>query len=136
MDMGMDRDMDGTESMDATDRMLDNARTWTADMDGDRSGAGSKRRLADTPRAPKVLRGKGYLRRGRPRTQPVGKDELDGLMTLYRDQRAIVGPMMDLCRGDGDKLALLRALRDFVADPNDRSACAGWLAMVQRFRPA
>lgn len=93
-DTGMDRDRDvgGTESMNATDRMLDRARTWTAHRDGATPPAASKRRLPDGPRAPRVLRGKGYLRPGKPRTQPADADETGALMALYRDHRAVVGP--------------------------------------------
>jgi len=100
-----------------------------------RGGLPSKRGVPDQPKAPKVIRGKGYGRRGRPRTQPAGDRELAGLMELYRQNQAAVGPMLDRCATEGDKLALLRALRDYLADPNEARAQERWLSMVRVLRP-
>lgn len=99
-----------------------------------RDGRPSKRAVPDLPKAPKVIRGKGYGRRGRPRTQHAGDGELAGLMALYRQNHTTVGPMMDRCADDGDKLALLRALRDYLADPNEPRAQERWLSMVRVLR--
>jgi hypothetical protein len=82
-----------------------------------------------------VIRGKGYGRRGRPRTQLADDGELAGLMELYRQNHATVWPMMDRCATDGDKLALLCALRDYLADPNASRAQTRWLSMVRVLRP-
>lgn len=104
-------------------------------VDPARDGLPSKRGVPDQPKAPKMIRGKGYGRRGRPRTQPAGDGELAGLMELYRQSQATVGPMMEHCANDGDKLALLRALRDYLADPNEPRALARWLSMARDLRP-
>jgi hypothetical protein len=106
------------------------ARTWTADA----AGAASKRRQNDKPRAPKVQRGKGYLRPGRPATLPASDLEMDQLMGLYREHRAIVAPMMEACPQEGDRIAVLRTLRDFVADPSNKIACESWVALVRKLR--
>ncbi|TPL53359.1 hypothetical protein FJ937_08370 [Mesorhizobium sp. B2-4-4] len=105
-------------------------RTWTADTE-----AGSKRRRADQPRAPKVERGKGYLRRGRPRTQPPEADEADELMRVYREHRTIVAPMMSACPREEDRQLVLRALRDYLDNPNDMRAVSCWVELVRRLRP-
>lgn len=108
------------------------ARTWTPDAP--LPGAGSKRVQPDQPRAPKVLRGKGYGRRGRPRTQAAKGDEMDDLMAVYRAHRATVAPMMERCRSEGERLAVLRALRDFLAHPEERGPREQWLGWVQALR--
>jgi len=108
---------------------------WAADMDGAKPSAASKRALPDMPRAPCVLRGKGYLRPGRPRTQAAGRDELAALMEVYRANVGLAAPMLVQCATDGDRLAVLRALREFIGKPDDRRAREAWLVMVQRFRP-
>jgi len=108
---------------------------WAMDRAGSEAGAPSKRALPDRPKAPPVLRGKGYKRPGRPRTQPASEDEMTELMEVYRANAALAGPMLDRCPADGERLAVLRALRDFVQKPDDRRAREGWMAMVARFRP-
>ncbi len=108
-----------------------NARTWIADAAPD---AWSKRRRADHPRARKIERGKGYLRPGRPRTQPLEADEADELMRVYRENRAIVAPMMEACQREQDREIVLRALRDYLANPNDKIALEGWDDLVRRLR--
>jgi len=91
--------------------------------------------MPDQPKAPKVIRGKGYGRRGRPRTQSARDGELSGLMELYRQNRTTVGPMLERCATDGDRLSLLRAMRDYLADPNESRAQERWLTMVRVLRP-
>ena len=105
-------------------------RTWTADAE-----PWSKRRRADQPRAPKVERGKGYLRRGRPRTQTPEPDEADELMRVYREHRTIVATMMAACPREEDKRLVLRALRDYLDNPNDMRAVSCWVELVRRLRP-
>ncbi|MBW6507843.1 MAG: hypothetical protein K0B00_14025 [Rhodobacteraceae bacterium] len=108
------------------------ARTWTPDGTG--ADATSKRRQPDQPRAPKVIRGKGYGRRGRPRTQAPKGDEMDDLMAIYRAHRTTLAPMLDRCRSEGERLAVLRALRDFQTDPNARSSREQWFAFLRSLR--
>lgn len=107
-------------------------RTWTPD--GESSARTSKRLRDDTPRAPKVIRGKGYGRRGRPRTQPPKEEEMDDLMAAYRAHRVTVAPMLERCRSEGEQLAVLRALRDFMADPSDAGARDRWCTYVRTLR--
>ena len=56
-------------------------------------------------------------------------------MALYRQTRVTVGPMLAQCATDGDRLALLRALRDYLAAPNAPRAQERWLSMVRVLRP-
>lgn len=56
-------------------------------------------------------------------------------MEVFRGCRETVAPMLALCRTSGDQLALLRALRDFVRDPDDRSARDRWMEAAGRLRP-
>lgn len=108
------------------------ARTWTSDSNG--SNHSSKRQNLDAPRAPKVVRGKGYGRRGRPRTQAATEDELGALMAIYRAQRMTIGPMFAACRSDGERMGLLRALRDYLAEPNKSGAHGRWMSFVGALR--
>jgi hypothetical protein len=125
------RPASGAESQSETGLPLSRpARTWTPDAHG--AETFSKRHNPDQPRAPKVRRGKGYLRPGRPRTQAASDDELDSLMALYREHRAIVAPMWKACRSEGDRLALLRALRDYLAAPDDPAYRDRWFAAAGR----
>ena len=112
-------------------------RVWQPDTAAQapaRQGAASKRAQPDQPRAPKVIRGKGYGRRGRPRTQAPEDSELEALMATYRAHRATVAPMLAGCRSEGERMALLRALRDFTIDPDNKSACDRWLAIARAHR--
>ncbi|WP_188529367.1 hypothetical protein [Sinisalibacter lacisalsi] len=105
---------------------------WTPEDSAD--DVRSKRHCPDPIKVPPKVRGKGYGRRGRPRTQPADDGELSGLMELYRQNQATVGPMLERCATDGDRLALLRAMRDYLADPNEPRAQARWLSMVRLLR--
>ncbi len=104
-------------------------RTWVVDADADRAG-GSRRYLPNAPRAPKVVRGKGYACPGRPRTQPASEDEYDGLMRVYRENAAVLEPIMDGVRDEAKQLAVLRTLRDYLACPADVEACKRWLELI------
>ena len=106
------------------------AREWGVDQTP--SKAASKRALTDKPRAPKSLRGKGYGHPGRPRTQPAGPDEFEGLMRVYRENAAVLQPIMEAVQGEAKQLAVLRTLRDFLARPTDTQACKRWLVLVAR----
>lgn len=110
---------------------LGRARTWTAATARGRS----KRHTADKPRAPRVIRGKGHLRAGRPRTQPPQEDDLASLMALYREHRGLVAPMMAACPHEGDRLDVLRALRAIMTDPDNKAARDRWLTLVRLLRP-
>ncbi|MEW9836223.1 hypothetical protein [Mesorhizobium marinum] len=110
---------------------VSNGRTWTADA---APSAWSKRRRADQPRAPKVERGKGYLQRGRPRTQPPEGNEADELMRVYWANRAVIAPMMAACSREEDKQLVLRVLRDYLANPNDKRVIERWFELVRRLR--
>jgi hypothetical protein len=106
---------------------------WTPD---DNAGdARSKRQRPDLHKVEPKVRGKGYGRPGRPRTQPADPDEMEGLMKVYRQALDTVAPMIALCRTSGDQLALLRALRDFVQNPNDPGARDRWIEAAGRLRP-
>ena len=105
---------------------------WT--LHAERPSWTSKRLRDDTPAAPKVIRAKGYGRRGRPRTQPPMEEEMDDLMAGYRAHRATVAPMLERCQSKGDQLAVLRALQDFMADPNDAGARDRWCKYVRTLR--
>lgn len=103
-------------------------RTWTVDA---RSAAGfSRRQLADRTKAPKARRGKGYPRPGRPRTQPADEDEFADLMRVYRENAAVLGPIMDVMKGEEKQLFVLRTLRDYLARPQDVELCKRWIALV------
>lgn len=97
--------------------------------------ASSKRARADQPRAPKVIRGKGYGRRGRPRTQPPTDNETENLMAVYRAHRDVVAPMFERCSGEGERLSVLRALRDYTENPNAPGPRERWLALARAFSP-
>lgn len=106
--------------------------TWTPDAD--RPARTSKRLRDDAPRAPKVVRGKGYGRRGRPRTQPPKGEEMNDLMEAYRAHRVTVAPMLERCRSEGEQIAVLRALRDFMNNPSDAGARDRWCTYVRILR--
>lgn len=105
-------------------------RTWTVGGAGG-AEAHSRRALPDRPRAPKVQRGKGYGRRGRPRTQPADEDEYADLMGVYRENAAMLKPIMDAIESEQKQLAVLRTLRAVLARPNDVQARQHWLAVVE-----
>lgn len=103
---------------------------WTP---GDSAGdARSKRHRPDPQKVEPKVRGKGYGRPGRPRTQAADADEMDGLMEVYRACRGTVAPMLDRCHTSGDQLAVLRALRDFARNPSDPAARDRWMGVVRR----
>ncbi|MEY8119439.1 MULTISPECIES: hypothetical protein [unclassified Falsihalocynthiibacter] len=104
-------------------------RTWIADSEDDHA-AYSKRNMPDKPRAPKVKRGKGYARRGRPRTQPAADDEYGELMEVYRVHRDVLAPIMEVTLGEARQLAVLRSLRDYMARPQDANAVQQWIDIV------
>jgi hypothetical protein len=106
---------------------------WTPD---DTAGdEWSKRHRPDVHRAPPKVRGKGYGRPGRPRTQPADEDEMADLMELYRQASDTVGPMLAACRTTGDQVATLRALRDYARNPNDAGARDRWMETARRLMP-
>jgi hypothetical protein len=92
----------------------------------------AKRALSDRLRAPNAIRTKGYGRRGRPRTQPLQEAELDGLMMVYRTHHAILAPMLDRCATEGKRMAILRALRDYLANPDAPGPRAQWFSCTLR----
>lgn len=104
-------------------------KVWTA-TDGPQEGC-SRRSLPDHPKAPKVVRGKGYARPGRPRTQPADADELEELMRVFRENVAVLAPIMSRTQGEAKQLAVLRTLRDCLARPGDVAACQRWMAVVE-----
>ncbi len=110
-------------------------RTWTPDADsgrgeGENCRGGSRRALPDRPRAPKVQRGKGYGRRGRPQTQPADAVEFADLMRVYRENVGVLEPIMAALPGEEKQLAVLRALRNMLTRPDDVAARHRWLAFV------
>ncbi|WP_420585000.1 hypothetical protein [Ruegeria sp.] len=107
-------------------------RTWRVDA-SERRGA-SKRTLPDKPKAARVQRGKGYGRRGRPRTQPAGENEQAELSRVYRENAAVLEPIMAVVPDEANQLAVLRTLRDYLAQPADSEACKRWLAVVAAAR--
>jgi len=108
------------------------ALVWKPDEAG---SASAKRRAPDRPRAPRRVRGKGYGRRGRPRTRRASEDEMAALLDVARQNRQTVGPMLDNCESDEKRWAVLRALRDFQANPNAPGPRDQWLAFVRLLRP-
>lgn len=107
------------------------ATPWTWAVDAVPSSGRSKRALPDQPKAPRKVRGKGYARPGRPRTQPAGVDELEDLMKVYRENAAVLEPIMAQVQDEAKQLAVLRTLRDYLALPNDAGACARWMDLVR-----
>jgi hypothetical protein len=106
------------------------ARKWAVRaMPGTRATS-AKRALSDRPRAPEAVRTKGYGRRCRPRTQPPQGAELNGLMEVYRAHHAMLALMLDRCVTEGERLAVLRALRDYLANPDAPGPRAQWLSWV------
>lgn len=104
-------------------------KVWSA-ADGQREGS-TRRSLSDQAKAPRVVRGKGYARPGRPRTQPAGADEFEELMRVYRENVAVLEPMIAQTQGEAKQLAVLRTLRDYLARPGDVGACKRWIALVE-----
>lgn len=104
-------------------------RTWAV-SETDTTNS-SRRALPDTPRAPKIIRGKGYTRPGRPRTQPADENEFDDLMRVYRENTAVLEQLMSAARSEAKQLAVLRTLRDYLARPADVQACKRWLELVE-----
>ena len=94
------------------------------------------RRKSDKPKAPKVIRGKGYARPGRPRTQPASDAEAAALGAIYRENYAAVAPIVAACRTEADKLAALRVLRDYLAEPNAPGRAQRWMELVGAARRA
>lgn len=111
------------------------ARTWTVRAVPGTRATSAKRALSDRLRAPKAIRTKGYGRRGRPRTHPPHEAELDGLMVVYRAHRTILAPMLDRCLTEGERLAVLRSLRDYLADPDAPGPRAQWLYRTRPHSP-
>jgi len=103
---------------------------WRADGVQD---AASKRFRPDRPKAPPVVRTKGYGRRGRPRTGPADDDEMAALMALYRDHMAVLAPMLERCPTDAHRVMVLRALRDHLNVPQDRTAHVRWQDAVRLY---
>lgn len=113
------------------------ARTWTVDVDAQgHAPFPSRRRAADAPRAPKVIRGKGFSGRGRPRVAPPDEAEAASLMAIYRDNMAVLAPLLEGCPTEAGRTALLRALRDFLTDPGDGGKRQRWLDMERAARAA
>lgn len=104
-------------------------RVWTAAEAA--SGSSSRRSEPDRPKAPKVDRKKGHARPGRPRTRPVEEDEFEALMNVYRENAAILEPIMAQALGEAKQFAVLRTLRDYLASPGDVGACQRWLGLVE-----
>ncbi|PRY94343.1 hypothetical protein CLV74_101482 [Donghicola tyrosinivorans] len=105
---------------------------WTVKDD---AGQGRSSRMRDdVPKAPPVVRIKKHGRRGRPKTQDAGEIELRDLMEIYRENRAVLSPMLGQCAGEAERLAVLRALRDFQADPQESGPRAQWLEYVRLLR--
>ncbi len=104
-------------------------RTWKVNYGQDNPY--SKRAMPDKPKAPKAQRGKGNGRRGRPRTQPAGEDELSVLAQVYRENAVLLEPVMAGVTDEAKQLAVLRTLRDYLARPTDAEACKRWLAVVE-----
>jgi hypothetical protein len=107
-------------------------RTWAVRAVPGTRATSAKRALSDRLRAPNAIRTKGYGRRGRPRTQPLQEAELDGLMMVYRTHHAILAPMLDRCATEGKRMAILRALRDYLANPDAPGPRAQWFSCTLR----
>ncbi|WP_058279027.1 MULTISPECIES: hypothetical protein [Ruegeria] len=107
-------------------------RTWRVDTL--ERGSASKRTLPDNPKAPRVQRGKGCGRRGRPRTQPASENEQAELSRVYRENAAVLEPIMAGVAEEKKQLAVLRTLRDYLARPTDAEACKRWLTLVAAAR--
>lgn len=127
----------GPRPVDAPERVTRPGTTplaWvvSADSTGIGRGAGYKRSLPDKPRAPRIQRGKGYARPGRPRTQPADADEFEGLMRVYRENVTALKSIMEAVQGEAKQLAVLRTLRDYLVRPEDVEACKRWLALVEQ----
>ncbi len=105
-------------------------RTWRVEESS--PGGFTHRALPDQPRAPKVQRGKGYGRRGRPPRLPEGEDVLLELAELLRAAGPQVRAMFETLPRQGDQMAFLRDLHDFTSAPNDTGAQARWFRWVER----
>lgn len=97
----------------------------------------TKRALPDRPAAPKVVRGKGHARPGRPRTRLAPHEaEAQELARLARENAALVVPIFEACENEAAKLAVMRTLRDYVRNPQCPTAAGRWLRVVLQFRRA
>ncbi len=103
-------------------------RMWA--VGAEQEAGASRRVLPDRPKAPKVQRGKGYGRPGRPRTQPTGENEQAELSRVYRENAAVLEPIMAAVQDEAKQLAVLRTLQDYLTRPADAEACKRWLALV------
>lgn len=94
------------------------------------TGGVSRRSLPDKPKAPPVIRGKGYTRPGRPRTRPANTDELEDLQRIYRENATALVPVMERAQGELKQLAALRTLRDYLSNPRNAAAHRRWMDLV------
>lgn len=104
---------------------------WISDA---RQGGGlSRRKRPDRPKAPPLERDPDRI--SAARTQLPEADEGDELVAVWHAHRATLAPLLGTCANEGQRLHVLRALRDFLADPQDRGAIRMWQDVVMRFRP-
>lgn len=117
---------------EARGRFLNGAtkpKVWTATSE---QGEGySYRCLPDKPKAPRVKRGKGYVRAGRPRTRPADADEFENLMRVYRENARVLAPIMARTPEETKQILMLRTLRDYLWRPGDLKASKRWMAIVE-----
>lgn len=106
-------------------------RTWTPDL----VCVQFRRTRPDLPRAPKVIRGKGYRTRGRPRVSPPNDAERAELAEVFRAMRTVLAPLMGNCGTELEQTDLLRTARNYARAPDDPAALRRWIAAATALRP-
>lgn len=121
----------GGESVGNASLALAYSPVWNSNAP--QGGGPSRRGRPDRPKAPPLERGLDRISAARTRTPDA--DEGEELAAVWHAHRAILGPLLGTCADEGQRLHVLRALRDFLANPQDRAAVALWRDVVMRFRP-
>jgi hypothetical protein len=101
---------------------IDTRPIWTVDGT---ARATSKRRRADNTRAVPERR----IRLLRERQMPEQIDQT-AMSLMIVEHRETLGPLLDACRSEGEQHAIILALRDFLARPQDPKAMRRWQEAV------
>lgn len=89
------------------------------------SGSFSRRQNLDRPKmksAPTLRR----LRRAR-----VRNIDPDTLARMICEHHKLLGPLFENCRDDAEKISVVAALQDYLADPNEPKALNRWMEIVR-----
>lgn len=117
---------------------------WTPDMNvpdttiavrlvasGDCPAPFSKRLMPDAPKAERVRRARKVRGRGRPRSAPLTDDEAQAIARTCAEYHSLLAPLLDRCASQGERDAVIRALHEYLHNPDNGSMAARWLTIVR-----